>query len=796
MAKWIAEVAEALDYAHGLGVIHRDIKPSNLLLSVEGRMMVSDFGLAKAAGSESMTAPCALLGTARYMSPEQVDQQQGEVDRRSDVYALGATLYELLAFRPMFAAVDDREVLDHVLNREPPPPRRFVRQVPLELETICLKAVEKDSNKRYATAMALRDDLERWLLDLPIQAKRPSLPMRAAKFVRRRKVPTALAASLVVVLIATSFLYAGYRSSRHEALEAQSIGESRAVEVLYLEAQNALFQQGRYEVALAKIDEALVIEPESLKLGIARGMTLRHMKRPADAVACLGEVLARAPDSWKCQYVLAMAYDDLGDDAKAAYHHQQVELMNPDGAVAFYVRAAEEEDPAKAVELLNKALELEPNKTAFLIDRSWRYYELEQFDRMLPDVQRLVGAHPNWAFLQHHLGLALFNLERYADAEQAFGQALKLEPDNALTWNNRASSKLKMGRFAEALADVGEAVKLDPDYAPAYLCRSKARAGLGNLHEALADCGRSIKLDPTNLEAHLTRSYLYFQLGQVEDVIATNTKIIQMRPDELRGYANRGLSYIDTKQYARAVADFTQCVQLSPDDPRAYESRAVAYVALEQHALAVADLTRALELRPPGFAEDHRKRADCYIRIGEYEEALKDLTRAIVLEAEAKPALSVVSVLTRGMVHEFRGASQLALMDYQEVAEQGGPVGEYGQLWKYILLGLNDRDEAASEFLPSRRSRDGVGIWTDRLFDLFAGEMDSAELLTAAATDDERAEACYYIGMHALLKDEEDTAVDALQNCVALSRPAILETTFARARLVQLEGKQPAAPNP
>ena len=192
VAEWIADVAEALDYAHDQGVIHRDVKPSNLLLAADGRLMISDFGLARGVGGETVTATRSLLGTVRYMSPEQADDSQGPLDRRTDVYGLGATMYELLAFRPMFAAADDREVLNQVLNKEPLPPRRFVRQVPRELETICLKAVEKDRDGRYGSAKALGDDLRRWLLDLPIWAKRPSLPARTMKFVRRRKVPAVL----------------------------------------------------------------------------------------------------------------------------------------------------------------------------------------------------------------------------------------------------------------------------------------------------------------------------------------------------------------------------------------------------------------------------------------------------------------------------------------------------------------------------------------------------------------------------------------------------------------------------
>ena len=163
VARWIVDVAEALNYAHEQGVIHRDVKPSNLLLSHDGRVMISDFGLAQASQFETLTAPRSLIGTARYMSPEQVGESTNPIDRRVDVYALGATLYELLAFRPMFVTANDREVLSQVLNKDPFPPHRFVSQVPSDLETICLKAIEKNREDRYTTAAELADDLQRWL---------------------------------------------------------------------------------------------------------------------------------------------------------------------------------------------------------------------------------------------------------------------------------------------------------------------------------------------------------------------------------------------------------------------------------------------------------------------------------------------------------------------------------------------------------------------------------------------------------------------------------------------------------
>ena len=163
VAKLIADVADALEYAHGRGVIHRDIKPANLMLSKEGRLCVTDFGLARVAQEPGMTVSGSLLGTPAYMSPEQIATGRVKLDHRTDVYSLGTVLYEMLAQRRPFPGDNREEVLSGILTKDPRPPRRFNPRVPLDLETIALKAMEKDPDRRYATAGELAQDLKQYL---------------------------------------------------------------------------------------------------------------------------------------------------------------------------------------------------------------------------------------------------------------------------------------------------------------------------------------------------------------------------------------------------------------------------------------------------------------------------------------------------------------------------------------------------------------------------------------------------------------------------------------------------------
>jgi WD40 repeat protein/serine/threonine protein kinase len=203
VARLGVQVAQALAHAHGQGVLHRDIKPSNLLLDVDGHVWITDFGLAKVEGSDGPTRTRDVIGTLRYMGPERFE---GLSDRRSDLYGLGMTLYELLTLGPAFEAATHVRLIEQVKNEPPPPPRKVDPRIPRDLETIVLKAIAKQPAERYATAEALAADLENYLADRPIVARRSSTAERAWRWCRRNKAAAGfLAASAVASLTLVGF---------------------------------------------------------------------------------------------------------------------------------------------------------------------------------------------------------------------------------------------------------------------------------------------------------------------------------------------------------------------------------------------------------------------------------------------------------------------------------------------------------------------------------------------------------------------------------------------------------------
>jgi serine/threonine protein kinase len=250
------QAAEALEHAHQLGVIHRDVKPANLLVDERGTLWVTDFGLAPLHSAVGLTRTGDLLGTLRYMSPEQAAGQGAPVDARTDVYSLGATLYEMLTLEPLFAGDDYQLLLRQVLNDEPRPPRALDRSMPPELETIVLKAVNKNPMDRYATARELADDLRRFLDNRPILARRPTLAQRVHKWGRRH--PSVVLAGIVFLVLACAGSMIG--AALLNAEKAEQIKRAQEAEARFQLARRAvdeMIQVGELELSDGPQLEAL-----------------------------------------------------------------------------------------------------------------------------------------------------------------------------------------------------------------------------------------------------------------------------------------------------------------------------------------------------------------------------------------------------------------------------------------------------------------------------------------------------------------------------------------------------------
>lgn len=296
------QVAEALEYAHGQGVLHRDIKPSNLLIDLAGTVWVADFGLAKLAEGDDLSSSRDVVGTLRYMAPERFD---GWSDRRSDVYSLGTTLYEMLTLRPAFEARDQAGLVRQVLHATPPTPRQIDRKVPRDLETIVLKAMAREAGERYASAGEMAEDFRRFLSDRTITARRSHWSERAWRWCRRNPIVAALSIltfALAVITSVTSTI-AYMRTSAALGREVAALDEIDK-ERLKVVAERDKARQSLYHSLLGEARATRLARElgyrervgDLLRQAMAIDVPARDLDRiRQEASACLGDVQGLAP---------------------------------------------------------------------------------------------------------------------------------------------------------------------------------------------------------------------------------------------------------------------------------------------------------------------------------------------------------------------------------------------------------------------------------------------------------------------------------------------------------------------
>jgi serine/threonine protein kinase len=378
---WIGvQAAEALDHAHQMGVIHRDVKPANLLLDEKGQLWVADFGLARWSAEDALTTTGDILGTLRYLSPEQASAGRGLVDHRTDVYSLGATLYELVTLQPVAFGDDPQELLRQIFSEDPPPPRRWCRDVPRDLETILLKALGKRVEDRYATAQEMADDLRRFLDGRPVLARRPTLREQAGRWASRRRPLVAAVVGLLLVSVvgmAAVTLVIGREEARVRAAYEE---EARARRTEEEARRNEAAARARAEENFRQAQQLLDYVAEIAAVDMASESDLPNVRRKL-LQACLAyykDLIEQQNDNRLTRAELLQGYSRVAtileavgrrDDAQAAWAQvHRIALTFGDGQATLHLVPADNRLRLLRLAPVQDDLKLSPDQRRTILD--------------------------------------------------------------------------------------------------------------------------------------------------------------------------------------------------------------------------------------------------------------------------------------------------------------------------------------------------------------------------------------------------------------------------------------------
>jgi serine/threonine protein kinase/Flp pilus assembly protein TadD len=744
-AELVELLARAVHYAHEQQIVHRDLKPANVLLARSDARRgvrletaddpgyfepkVTDFGLAKLldperdAGDAGPTGyPTAgPVGTPPYMAPEQagrsgdsVSSQAAGDGRATDVYALGAILYEMLTGRPPFLAASVYETLQQVIALEPVSPRRMQPQVPRDLNTICLACLRKQPHRRYATALELADDLRRYLEGRPIRQRPAALWEPAVKWAKRRPAAAAwvvLGAAALFGLMAGGLYYLDHRNewARRSALDRyREFASSR---------DEALFQGTLLTAARVTPDDRAVADPRAARDAVekalaaaglsARGggsvtdahltdaeradvaagcyellvalaettdQTPQEREQTAEALRLLDRLGSLARSSRAFHLSRARILDRSGDGPAAANERSRAENLPSDSAGDHYLTGMEHYragDTAQAIRSFRAAVTLQPNHSEAHCFLAICALNGGRPAEALATLTACIDLRPDfaWPYLLH--GFAAAQANAFQEAEADFATALTLDGSAAVQYAvhaNRGVLRLHQGKLDDAVADLAAAVTLQPEQCAARVNLARAFRDQNRFADAARETDAAVCLRPDLPWVYRARGQLRVKEGNLDAALRDFEEAIRREPAEglstafADEYVECGRIRQQQGRFTDAVADFDRALQKRPDHAVAHYLRGMSLLKLERPKDARQAFGECLKVTPD-YGDAYRGRGQTRVQMGDYAGAVEDYTRAAHLHRDA-------SILThRGWAYFFTDAYKLAEHDFEDAIQ-------------------------------------------------------------------------------------------------------------------------------
>jgi serine/threonine protein kinase/predicted Zn-dependent protease len=561
----IAKVACTVHYAHEHGILHRDIKPGNILLDQQGEPHLTDFGLARLLDTQSSVTRTidVLGGTPSYMAPEQAAGETTKLSKATDVYGLGAVLYQLLTGQPPFAGGTTYETIRLLRDTEPRPPRLLNPKVDRDLSTICLKCLEKDPQRRYSSALAVAEDLGHWLKHEPIQARRSGIFTRSSKWLRRNPTSALLAGSLVALVAAV-----GWNVWKSELL-SRPITKGVAVlpfKNLSPDPDNAYFADGIQDeilTRLAKIAALKVISRTSTQQYQSKPRNLREIAKQLGVTNILEGTVQRVADQVRVNVQLINAETDSHLWADT-YDRKLTDILGVESEIAKGIAAALQ---AKVTGQEEQALAVKPTNNPEAYDAYLRGLAFE--------------ARNYWGSYSDDLALK---------AADSYERAVQLDPKFALAWARlcHVDALIYVNRFDATTAVRGDAAKhalenmqkLEPDSPETLLALGYYQyMVLGDSGATRTSLERVSKMLPNSSEVRRFIGQIAKREGHWDQSIAYFEQALAMDPRNVQTLIQAAWTYTSIRQFPAALKLYDRVLDITPHDADVMAIKAAIYHA-------------------------------------------------------------------------------------------------------------------------------------------------------------------------------------------------------------------------
>ena len=600
----IIDVARGLDFAHRQGIVHRDIKPVNLLLSrALGALKLADFGIAMDIEATRQTTAGTVLGTVLYMAPEQIRGDNQKIDARTDVYALGVTLFEAITLEMPYAGKTQQLYMSQVLTTETRRARKINAHVSHDLDIVLRKAMEKSPHDRYQTAAALADDLENVLHLRPIAARPTGSIKRTVKWVRRKPIHAALAATLMVGIPAAGYI--GARTLRERA-EAR-----RALIASLLDEARSLGQRMEHPAMLDRASAVLAMEPDNIIAKRHRAMArFRLAASSGDAAAGealrqgafddLQTIVAAHPEAAWPHTLKAWMLTQMGRNDAAADEAAQAAALRTDPPtdedVGEEARLADARaEHARAIDLYSELIRRHPDSVRSISSRALAYERRGERDKALVDLRVAVGLDPRFHWALIDLARMSTDSGQLEDAEGHLKRALELDPNNSYALEVEGHVLTQRGKDAMVRGKAAEARQFFEDAEAATRSALEGSPGLLwaglNLAAIVSEQAKLTAPPDPNLMAQAIAMY-----RKVLDGFPTVPAEGVSRDVYVGAQANLCDAEIAMRRLEEALSTCSRITEMFPENPVGFYNLAGAHALMGNFDKAIAALTRDLEL--------------------------------------------------------------------------------------------------------------------------------------------------------------------------------------------------------